>query len=88
MVSIFNRTELCVTQSLEQYSKISAALNAANIEYYAKALSRSSPSAISFGTRERSGTFAQNMAYDNFYRIYVRRADLESAGECLRQAMR
>ena len=88
MITIFNRTQLCVTQSLEQYSKLTAALDAAGIRYYAKALSRSSPAASAMGTRERAGTFAQNMAYDYFYRIYVRKADFEAAGECLRQALR
>lgn len=88
MITIFNRAQLCVTQSLEQYGKLTTALAAAGIRYYAKALSRSSPAASAMGTRERAGTFAQNMAYDYFYRIYVRKADLESAGECLRQAPR
>lgn len=83
MITIFNRVELMITQSMKQYSAVTAALNAANIKYYAKAFSRSSPSAISFGTRERTGTFAQNMEYDYFYRIYVKRSDYSAAVECL-----
>lgn len=87
MVNLFNRTQLCVTQNLKQYANITAALNAEDIQYYVKALSRSSPAASAMGTRERSGTFAQNMEYDYFYRIYVRRSDFDAAGECLRQAL-
>lgn len=88
MMTIFNRAQLCVTQNLEQYANITAALNAAGIRYYSKALSRSSPAVSAMGTRERTGTFAQDMAYDYFYRIYVRKDDFEAAGECLRKALR
>lgn len=51
MVTLFNRTQLCVTQNLKQYANITAALNAADIQYYVKALSRSSPAASAMGTR-------------------------------------
>lgn len=86
MISIFNRTELMVTQSMDQYAKVTAALGAAGIDYRTKALSRSSPSATSFGTREHTGTFAQNMAYDYFYRVYVKKSDYELAVEAVRSA--
>ena len=54
MITIFNRAQLCVTQSLEQCSKLTAALDAAGIRYYAKALSRSSPAASARGPSRRT----------------------------------
>lgn len=52
MITVFNRQELFVTQSMEQYAKVSAALDAAGIEYYAKAFGRSSQ----FGERSHRGS--------------------------------
>ena len=82
MITVFNRQELFVTQSMEQYAKVSAALDAAGIEYYAKAFGRSSQ----FGERSHRGSLGQVAALDNFYKVYVKMSDYELAVKCVNDA--
>ena len=83
MISIFNRRELTICPDLHQCEAIRGALDRAGIPCQVKTRDRSSPSALSFGTRERSGTFGQAPAAAWTYTIYVRRRDWAEAQACL-----
>ena len=61
--------ELTVCQSKKQCDEICALLREHEIPYTVKTRARNSPSALSFGSRERAGTFAQNPAAA--YQYYI-----------------
>ena len=82
MIHFLNRRELATVSSLEQCNTIEKALGQCGIPYHTKVVDRASPSVFSAGTRERSGTLFQNMAYNWIYTVYVKRSDYETALDC------
>ena len=71
--------ELTVCQSQKQCDEICSLLREHEIPYTVKTRARNSPSALSFGSRERAGIFAQNPAAAYQYYIYVERGALADA---------
>jgi len=84
MIWPWERKELTICTTLSQCESVRAALEQAGIPHQVKARDRSSPSPLSMGTRERSGTFGQNPLSSWSYTIYVRRRDWEQAMSCIR----
>lgn len=79
MVTIFNRRELLSTFSIKEQGEIRDILSQNNIDYHMKTVNRNSPSAMSAGSRGRTGTCGQNPAYECEYTIYVKKGDYEAA---------
>lgn len=87
MITVFNRAELFVTQSMEQYAKVTDALAAAGIEYTSKVISRSS-GRHGYGPRMNTGTFGQSMAFEYTYYVYVKKCSFDAAGAAISAALR
>lgn len=79
MIAFWKWKELIVCQSQKQCDEICALLREYEIPYTVKTRTRNSPSALSFGSRERAGTFAQNPAAAYQHYIYVQRDKLDDA---------
>jgi hypothetical protein len=82
MITILNRRELTITFSMEQLSKIKAALDSKQINYIVKTINRNSPSVFS-DTRARNGSLGQNMNMTYEYIIYVHKNDYDYAQSIL-----
>lgn len=80
----WERRELTICTTLSQCEHVRAALEDAKIPHQVKARDLASPSPLSMGTRERSGTFGQKVQSSWTYTIYVRRRDWEKAISCIR----
>lgn len=79
MICIFNRKELLICTTLKRCDEICSALDRTNIPYKVKSTNRTSPSIFAAGTRERMGTFGQNIEMSWIYTIYVKRNDWDTA---------
>lgn len=79
MIAPWNRCELATVLSQEECDHLTRALEDAGLDYQVKVIDRASPSALSMGTRERSGVFLQPGSIQ--YHIYVRQKDREKARE-------
>ena len=79
MITLFNRKELTITYQMEKQAKIRAALSQGGIDYRVKVVNRKSPSALSAGTRARTGSFGENPALSYEYIFYVKRSDYAAA---------
>lgn len=73
-MNFFNRKELYITFSQNEKDKVVAALSNDNIKYTIKVINRNSPSVFS-DTRNRTGSFGQNMQIAYEYIIYVEKKD-------------
>ena len=82
MITIFNRKEAGITNSMQQQALWQKALSKAGIAYSVKVVDRGSPSALS-DTRARCGSFGQPAQLAKTYYFYVRRADYERARRVL-----
>ena len=79
MITPFNRVQLATLFDLAQREALCAALARAGIEYSIKTVNRTSPSALNFGSRERSGTLLHQMDQNWYDIVYVKKADQEAA---------
>lgn len=79
MITPFNRVQLATFFDLAQREALCAALARAGIAYAVKTVNRASPSALNFGSRERSGTLLHQMDQNWYDIVYVRKADQEAA---------
>lgn len=75
MITIFNRKELTITNSIERQSEIRELLSGHNIDYKIRFIQRHS----SAGGRARTEVLTRNSAITNQYIFYVRKSDLENA---------
>lgn len=73
MITLWNRRELTVTQSLQRQAEIREALSAANIKYYLKTVNMAPVS------RSRTGMLGLNPDYLMEYLFYVHKNDYERA---------
>lgn len=71
MITIFNRKELCITFSMEEYVRVRQVLQRENIPYITDVFNHTSNSNL--------GKFGENMDYANEYVIYVHKKDFERA---------
>jgi len=78
MITIFNRKELVMTTSMEEYARVCGILAAKGIDYTIKSINRYSPSALS-DTHASMGTFGENMKYAYEFKVYVHKNDLDEA---------
>lgn len=78
MITIFNRKEICVCQSMERFSEISSLLIESNIKYTYRIVDRNGSNIIG-SQRGRTGTFGQNMNISKTYYVYVHKKDYDDA---------
>ena len=78
MITIFNRKEAGMTNSMQQQAGWQKALSKAGIAYAVRVVDRNSPSVLS-DTRARCGSFGQPAQLAKTYYFYVRRTDYEQA---------
>ena len=78
MITIFNRKEAGMTNSMQQQALWQKALSKAGIAYSVKVVDRGSPSVLS-DTRARTGSFGQPAQLAKTYYFYVKRTDYEQA---------
>ena len=83
MITVFNRTELLVTFSMEEQSRVCSRLAANGVDYQVKTVNPSARSYIGGSGRGRSGSFGidHDAAYQ--YYIYVRSKDYERAAQLI-----
>ena len=79
MITIFNRTELYITFSMEEASRVRSALCSNKIEYSVKVSNRD------FWTRGRTGSFGMDMRHNSEYKFYVKRSDQAAAIRCIHE---
>lgn len=78
MITIFNRKEICVCQSIERFNEIKTILMDNNIKYTYRVIDRNSSNVVG-SQRGRTGTFGQNMNTSKTYYIYVHKKDYDDA---------
>lgn len=78
MITIFNRKEICVCQSIERFSEIRNMLIENNIKYTYRVIDRNSSNIVG-SQRGRTGTFGQNMNASKTYYVYVHKKDYDDA---------
>lgn len=78
MITIFNRKEISVCQSMERFNEIRSILRSNNIKYTYRILDRNSSNVVG-SQRGRTGTFGQNLNSSKTYYIYVHKMDYDEA---------
>ncbi len=78
MITVFNRKEICVCQSVERFNEIRKILMENNIKYTYRVIDRNSSNVVG-SQRGRTGTFGQNMNTSKTYYIYVHKKDYGDA---------
>lgn len=78
MITIFNRREILVTNSLERFNVVGSRLAENKIKYTYKVVDRNSANIVG-GQRGRTGTFGQNSSQSKTYYMYVHKKDYEVA---------
>ena len=73
MITVFNRAVVYTGFSMKEVSRVRDILSANKIDYRVKVINFHS------STRERIGTFGQNMDFAYEYDIYVHKKDAEQA---------
>lgn len=77
------RREVQLFNAIGPCEEAAKALEGCGIETHIRARDRFSPSVFASGSRERTGTAFQNLAYQYQYILYVRRRDYDTAREML-----
>ncbi|WFA10164.1 hypothetical protein [Tissierella sp. Yu-01] len=78
MITIFNRKEVCVCQSMERFSEIRNLLMQSNIKYTYRIMDRNSSNVLG-SQRSRAGTLGQNINALKMYYVYVHKKDYDTA---------
>ena len=78
MITIFNRKEIYVCQSLERFNEARGILKSNNIKYTYRVIDRNSSNVIG-SQRGRSGTFGQDLNASKTYYVYVHKSDYDEA---------
>ena len=81
MITIFNRQELCITDRLEEVTRVREILLANNMDYFVKVTSPRESHAMTAG-RGRTASFGYSRMPSQ-YRIYVRKSDWEYAAHLI-----
>ena len=84
MITIFNRRELTVTNSMEKQAQLREKLAAGGIDYKIKTVNRRSASPFGSGSRSRTGSYGENQALAYEYIFYVNKEDLAKAQGAIR----
>lgn len=72
MIMFWNRKEIYVGHSMQEFNRIRDALNTNRIKYEYRIINQSS-------SRARFGTFNENMEYTRLYYLYVHKGNYEEA---------
>ena len=78
MITLFNRTEVCATFSMEEQMRVRNALSAAGIGYLVRVNSRNA------GSRAHTGALGTDASAAYEYRIFVKKDDLDAASAAIR----
>ena len=84
MITLFNRKELLITYDMKLQSEVRTILRDHKIKYDVKVKNLLSPSPMHVGTRAHAGSLGMDLTKSYEYKIYVRKADYESALELIR----
>lgn len=84
MILFWNRKEVFVGYSMEQFAAFRQKLVDNGIQYDFKLVSNNNNNALFGSGRSRTGTFGENMAYMTMYYLYVHKKDYEYACAVLR----
>ena len=82
MITVFNRSELITTYSMEEQSRVRARLAALGVPYTVKAVNRGGAEAIG-SRRAYTGSLGERSGLSYEYVIYVKKSDLDSAQAAL-----
>ncbi len=85
MITIFNRRELLVTQSMARQAEAREILSQHNLKYSIKTINRRSPSPFWSGTRAYTGSFGEKPLLEYEYIIYVKKEDHDQASHLIRK---
>lgn len=83
MITIFNRKEVYIGQSIERYRKIRELLESHAIKYTYKVINRNNSQAMG-AKRGYTGTFGEKSEYMYTYYIYVQKKDYEYTRHLIR----
>ena len=86
MITIFNRRELISTFYMKKQSEIKSILAQNKIDYDIRTINRKSPSPMAAGSRARTGTFGENLAFEYEYTIFVKKTDYDTACYLIKNA--
>jgi len=79
MVTIFNRKELMTTFDLNEQVRVRNILADYDIDYHIKTINRTSPSPLSAGSSNRTGSLVQNQKIVYEYKVYVKKEDYDKS---------
>lgn len=80
MIGFWNRREVYVGTSLDEFNNLRDLLSERNIKYKTRIVDRSSANAVG-SSRARVGTTGQNLQIAYTYYVYVHRDDYQAASE-------
>ena len=80
MIGFWNRKEVYVGTSLDEFNNLRDLLSERNIKYKTRIVDRSSANAVG-SSRARVGTSGQNLELAYTYYIYVHKDDYQAASE-------
>lgn len=83
MLTVFNRREVQVFFSSARCEEAVSTLEHHGIETHVRVSDRSSPSCLSGGSRERTGTAFMNRDFQYQYFLYVHRRDYDAVRDLL-----
>ena len=78
MILVWNRKEVHVSTSLDQFNAVCDILASNQIRYKHRVVNRNSAN-VSGSSRARTGTFGQNLNQSVTYYVYVHQNDYEQA---------
>lgn len=78
MITIFNRKEICICQSTEQFNEIRNILIKNSIKYTYRVIDRNSSNVVG-SQRGRTASYGQNINESKTYYIYVHKKDYDNA---------
>lgn len=84
---LFNKEEVYVGFSIEEFSKVRQSLAMGNIKYKYNVVSQSGQWGGLGSSRGHYGSFGVNMKYDKQYYVYVMKKDYEQASYLVNKAL-
>ena len=78
MITFFNRKEIFVGSSIDQFNNVRERLRQNNIKYTYRVMDRNSSNVVG-SQRGRTGTLGQDLNISKTYYLYVHKKDYEQA---------
>jgi hypothetical protein len=79
MIMIWNRKEVFIGNSLQEFNEVRDKLSSNRLKYVYKIVDSTSPSYFGSSNRARMGTYGVNMDYTKTYYLYVHKKDYDMA---------